>query len=244
MENNEKPTTSSEKVTPSTNSSKIDISKLFLPGSILLAGVLVAGTILYTNLSQANLQGGENSPTNVLTGENFKKWAKELKLNTAAFASCYDGNTTKSEIAKDAQDGTAVGVEGTPTFFINGTKMIGAQPFEVLKAAIDQALAGKNVPESAQPTVDDDPVLGQANAPVTIIEFSDFECPFCRRFWQQTLPEIQKQYIDTGKAKLVYRDFPLSSIHPGAEPAAQAANCANIQGKFWEMHDLIFEKQI
>ena len=92
-------------------------------------------------------------------------------------------------------------------------------------------------------SADDDPFMGDKNAPVTIIEFSDFQCPFCRRFWSDTLSQIKTQYIDTGKVKLVYRDFPLDSIHPGAKPAAEAAECAEDQGKFWEMHDKIFEEQ-
>ncbi len=86
---------------------------------------------------------------------------------------------------------------------------------------------------------DDDPFLGDKNAPVTMIEWSDYECPFCARFYQQTLPQIKSEYIDTGKVKLVYRDFPLG-FHQQAEPAALAANCAGEQGKYFEYHDKIF----
>jgi len=91
-------------------------------------------------------------------------------------------------------------------------------------------------------SVDDDPVKGSSNAKVTIVEFSDFQCPFCARFYSQTLKEIDEQYIKTGKVKLVYRDFPLS-FHQYAQKAAEAAECANEQGKFWEYHDLLFERQ-
>ncbi len=89
---------------------------------------------------------------------------------------------------------------------------------------------------------DDDAVLGDPNAPVTIVEFSDFECPFCGKFWEETFPQVKKKYIDTGKVKLVYRDFPLS-IHEMAQTYAEAAECADEQGKFWEMHDKIFGEQ-
>lgn len=92
------------------------------------------------------------------------------------------------------------------------------------------------------PGEDDDPVKGDANAPITIIEFSDFECPFCGKFFRETLPLIQKEYIDTGIAKLVYRDFPLS-MHENAQKAAEAAECADDQDKFWEYHDKLFENQ-
>ena len=91
-------------------------------------------------------------------------------------------------------------------------------------------------------STDDDAYLGDKDAPVVMIEFSDFQCPFCRSFWRDTLPLIKSEYIDTGKVRFVYRDFPLS-FHPGAMPAAQAAECAEDQGKYWEMHDKIFSEQ-
>jgi protein-disulfide isomerase len=98
-------------------------------------------------------------------------------------------------------------------------------------------------PEIIEVSADDDAVLGDENAPITIIEFSDYECPFCARFYLNTLPRLKSEYIDTGKVKLIYRDFPLSSIHPNAQKAAEAAECAEEQGKYYEMHDKIFENQ-
>ncbi len=91
-------------------------------------------------------------------------------------------------------------------------------------------------------SVDDDPMLGNPKAEVTIVEFSDFQCPFCRTFWRGAFQQIKTEYIDTGKVRFVYRDFPLS-FHPAAQPAAEAAQCANDQGKFWEMHDKLFQEQ-
>ena len=92
-------------------------------------------------------------------------------------------------------------------------------------------------------SADNDPVIGKSDAPITIIEFSDFQCPFCARFHTQTLPLLLEEYIEQGKVKLVFRDFPIQSIHPNALPASVAAECANEQGKFREMHDMLFEKQ-
>ena len=92
-------------------------------------------------------------------------------------------------------------------------------------------------------SADNDPVIGNSDAPITIIEFSDFQCPFCARFHTQTLPLLLEEYIEPGKVKLVFRDFPIQSIHPNALPASVAAECANEQGKFREMHDMLFEKQ-
>ena len=91
--------------------------------------------------------------------------------------------------------------------------------------------------------LDDDAVRGDKDAPVTIVEWSDFECPFCARFFEQALPSIEEEYIKTGKVKLVYRDFPLS-FHTNAQKAAEAAECAGEQGKYWEMHDLLFAQGV
>lgn len=90
--------------------------------------------------------------------------------------------------------------------------------------------------------VDDDAFIGQADAPVTIIEFTDYQCPFCARHFTQTYGQIKQNYIDTGKVKYVSRDFPLS-FHQFAQKASEAAECAEDQGKFWEMHDKLFETQ-
>ncbi len=92
------------------------------------------------------------------------------------------------------------------------------------------------------PTVDDDPTLGEESAPVTVVEFTDYQCPFCGRHYTNTYGQLKKDYIDTGKVKYVVRDFPLS-FHPHAQKTAEATECADDQGKFWEMHDKIFETQ-
>jgi len=84
------------------------------------------------------------------------------------------------------------------------------------------------------------PVLGNSSAKVTIYEFSDFQCPYCQSFFSQTMGQIETSYINTGKAKIIFRYFPLS-FHANAEKAAEAAECANEQGKFWQYHDLLFK---
>ncbi|HLF53928.1 MAG TPA: DsbA family protein [Candidatus Nanoarchaeia archaeon] len=115
----------------------------------------------------------------------------------------------------------------------------------------DSASSGSNkAPDSGDNTgrveidIEGAPVLGEKNAQVTIVEFSDYQCPFCRKFWQETLPSIKKDYIDSGKVKLVYMDFPLG-FHPGAVPYAEAARCAGEKGDdaYYKMHDKIFEEQ-
>jgi len=98
-------------------------------------------------------------------------------------------------------------------------------------------------PEVVDASPDDDPLKGSEDAPVTIIEFSDFQCPLCEGFYTETLPQIEEAYIKTGKVKFIYRDFPLRNTHSYAQKAAEAAECADDQGKFWEYHNMLFENQ-
>ena len=92
-------------------------------------------------------------------------------------------------------------------------------------------------------SVADAPMLGRADAPVTLVEFSDYQCPFCQRFFATTLSALKKHYVDTGKVRYVFRDFPLDQMHPQARKAAEAAHCAGEQGKYWEMHEVLFQNQ-
>ncbi|HYE64582.1 MAG TPA: DsbA family protein [Pyrinomonadaceae bacterium] len=114
---------------------------------------------------------------------------------------------------------------------------------------IKKLLLAKQAPAPAEPqreitiNIDGDPFKGDENARLTLIEFSDYQCPFCSRFVRETFPQIERDYIKTGKIKYIFRDFPLESIHPNALTASAAANCAGEQGKYWEMHDQLFKNQ-
>jgi protein-disulfide isomerase len=89
-----------------------------------------------------------------------------------------------------------------------------------------------------------DPVLGDPNARISIIEFSDFQCPFCARAFEGAVTDFkQSSYFTDGEVNLVYKQFPLNSIHPQAQGAAEASLCAQEQGKFWEYHDALFANQ-
>jgi protein-disulfide isomerase len=85
------------------------------------------------------------------------------------------------------------------------------------------------------------PVKGDANAIVTLIEYSDYQCPFCARNYREVLPLLEKEYIETGKLKFVMRENPIPNLHRDAMGASQAALCAGDQGKYWEMHNLLFD---
>lgn len=100
-------------------------------------------------------------------------------------------------------------------------------------------------PASSKVSVDDDPVLGSKDAKVTLIEFSDYECPFCKRHFDQVYPSLKKDYIDSGKVKMVFRDYPLPFHDPMASFEAGAASCAREQGgdgTYFKFHDAIFTK--
>lgn len=95
------------------------------------------------------------------------------------------------------------------------------------------------VPVSELP-VSDAPVAGDPNAQVVLVEYSDFECPFCARFVADTLPTIRREYVDSGRVQMAFRHMPLDRIHKFAQRAAEAAACADDQRKFWPMHDSLF----
>ena len=89
--------------------------------------------------------------------------------------------------------------------------------------------------------VDDGRMRGRADAPLTLIEYSDFTCGYCLKFFKETLPQLQSKYIDTGKVRFVYRDYPRADRGIGVE-AAVAARCAGVQGRYWAMHDRLFSE--
>jgi protein-disulfide isomerase len=99
--------------------------------------------------------------------------------------------------------------------------------------------SGNKKSRIAKVSLSDKPRMGEGEAKIAIIEFSDFECPFCRRHNSQTLPKLKETYIDTGKVQYVMRDYPLS-FHRQAKSAAIAANCAGKQNNYWQMHDKLF----
>ena len=145
-------------------------------------------------------------------------------------------------------------VIGIAAFFIGtfvsslDSEQVSQEELENAIAELELKILEKQLPDN-QPNIpleisaDNDPIIGNPDAEITIIEFSDFQCPFCARFHIQTLPTLMEEYIEKGTVKLVFRDFPIQSIHPNAVPASVAAECANEQGKFKQMHDILFERQ-
>jgi protein-disulfide isomerase len=100
-----------------------------------------------------------------------------------------------------------------------------------------------NLTEDVTIILEGAPSIGEKSAKVTIVEFSDYQCPLSSRYFNWTMEKVVKDYVKTGKVRYVFRDLPLESIHPLAEKAAEAARCAGDQGKYWEMHDRFFRNQ-
>jgi protein-disulfide isomerase len=113
---------------------------------------------------------------------------------------------------------------------------------EVLALAPIKSLIMENRPVNISMSIEEVPTLGASDAKLAIVEFSDFQCPYCGRHVVQTYPTIKKQYIDTGQLKYAFFDFPLGN-HKLAPKASESAHCAGEQGKFWEMHDELFANQ-
>jgi len=177
-----------------------------------------------------------------------------------AWEACRASAEAKARIDADVAQGASLGVPGTPTFAINGKGQFGLPlppgTLESLVAGAIQAAkddaAAKNIPPAAYYAtailgggaaelpvpVGGAPVRGPADAWVTLVEFSDFECPFCRSAEAQV---EQVLALHPSDVRLVYKQFPLTSLHDRALPAALAADCAGQQDKFWQMHDLLMQ---
>ena len=186
----------------------------------------------------------------------MKKGAETIGLDADEFNACIDNEEPLEDIKKDYFDGSDLEFKELPAYVVGGHVLNEGASASELTTIIDALLQREetgSLPDTVitvtpSPTPDTDfeeesvTTKGSPDAPITIVEFSDFQCPYCERFFANTLPQLEKEYIDTGKVKLVYKDFPLS-FHEQAMPAALAAECAGEQGKYWEMHDKLFSEQ-
>jgi protein-disulfide isomerase len=206
---------------------------------------------------------------------DFEGYAKQLGLNVDTFKADLASTKFDAMIDRDKALASKLGASGTPAFFINGHKLVGAQPLEKFKALIDEQksvaekklasgtsaaglyealiASGVDAPAAAQPppgapapaaakkveVAGFNPVRGPKAAPVTMVMWSDFQCPFCSRV-EPTVKQVEETY--GSKVKVVWRNEPLP-FHNNAMPAAKAAMAAAEQGKFWEMHDKLFDNQ-
>ncbi len=179
--------------------------------------------------------------------------AQNIGLNPTQFQECLKSGKYRNVIEADLAEGQKRGVQGTPTTFINDQTVGGAYPLEhfvgVIESILDPtkpkpAAQAEQKPEPPPAVVqfndlEDRPSLGPKDAPVTLVEYSDFFCPFCQRV-TPTLEQLVKNY--PGKIRRVWRHYPLA-FHQGADRVHEASECAHEQGKFWPYHDKLFQKQ-
>ncbi len=171
-------------------------------------------------------------------GDTFKALAGDLGLEQAQFDACLDGGKYAEQVQADYAEGVGVGVSGTPGFRINGTELSGAQPFAAFQKQIEYFLAGGVAP-TLEVAADSYRSMGEADAPVVVTEFSDYQCTTCAELEH----ELIARYVDTGEVRFVFRHYPVAQIHPYATQAAQAAVCAGEQDSYWEMHNRLFAGQ-
>ncbi len=245
------------------------IGSVLISLSILYSNGVITLKLPFTNGSPtAVVPAASGAPTASLE-EKLVNLASSQGLNTNKFKQCLTSKKFEAEVKKDMADAQTAQVNGTPGFIIgtssadgniDGVRVAGAYPYETFQQAFDKISAGlapQEVVDSfseeiiaqqgvsvGKSSVDDDAVLGDKNAPITVIEFSDYECPFCKRHFTQVYPDIKKNYIDTGKVKLVFRDFVAVPSHdPGATLEAMAAECVKDQKgdeAYYKFHDAIF----
>lgn len=199
---------------------------------------------------------------------DLEGYATELGLDMAKFKADMASPTIKEQVAQQDAACVKVGATGTPAFFVNGRKLSGAKPFPDFKVLIEEELAkAKKLVEAGTPRAEiyekvlkegrktkvsgldgpvrrfdlsNSPSSGPAGAVATLVIFSDFECPFCSTI-VEPVHEAEKKM--PGQIRVVFKQFPLTSIHPNAKPAAIASLAAHRQGRFWEYHDILFKNQ-
>ena len=161
-----------------------------------------------------------------------------------------DNNSCGSAPANGVQIFTLIGVIVAVIFLVlisnNITTMMGTPIAnnEIVKEIVPVKVAAKQ-PSTApdinmENLIGGNAIKGDINAKVTMVEFSDYECPYCARYYKNTYPQIISEYVDTGKVKIVFRDYPLP-FHGKAQKAGEAAECAGEQDKYYEMHDKLFD---
>ncbi len=259
---------------------------LLTPAAIVIGAGIIAGAIRYTRddgadeeLAQAILElqaqvavlgeapasslddgGGASTVQDLRTV--FGGYAKQAGADETQFQACLTKQENVALLNAHVQRGRELGVNGTPTFFINNKKIVGAQPQALFEEIIDaelegsptavteyspalQQLAATTPPrfEIMAGTVDLSGAQfeGDEGARVVIAEFSDFQCPFCKRWTEQTMGPLLAKYGED--VRLAFLHFPITQLHANAGNASVAAICAAEQGKFWEMHDLLFARQ-
>jgi protein-disulfide isomerase len=202
---------------------------------------IIASDRGFSTPSEGGSEGVRETPgpvdrnTNNFEGSMKRNGAMFCGLLLSGFLVAASGfSQTNEDLKKDIQS-LKEGQQAIQKDLQEIKKLIAARPAAGAPGA-EQAM-------NAVISVDGEPFKGDKNAKLTLVEFSEFQCPFCGRHVRDTYPQLDKEYIQTGKVKYVFRDLPLESIHKNAFKAAEASHCAGEQNKYWEMHDRLFANQ-
>ena len=220
----------------------------------LVVALLIVGTIGFFVLLVSNGDGKISLPGMNKTEYNQNSLASKLELKMKDFRECLDSSKYVDKVQSQFEEGISAGITGTPGVYVNEYLVKGAYPYEAFKDIIDDILAGRQVviddaPEielptegaaNLKPVTEADHYLGDINAPIKLIEFSDFQCPYCSRV-HPTLQQLVDDY--NGQVVWIYRHYPLDQLHPYSRTAAEASECAAEQDMFWEYADALFENQ-
>jgi len=227
-----------------------------VPAAIVVSGLIIALAVVFGGSKGTSAPAG----TNTAEGSSLIEVVKDLGIKEKAFNKCIEDGDTAAKVNEDIAGITAIASQqgfGTPYNIVIDTKtgakipVVGAQPFTNVQKLIELILSDDptvadlsvdiTIPEV---TLEGDHTNGDADARIQIVEYSDFECPFCGRF-HETMNQVMAQYGESGDVNWTYRHFPLDQIHPQARPLAIASECvAELGGneKFWEFSNIMFGK--
>lgn len=243
-------------------------NKNLVPAAIVVAGLIIAAAVYLRSPASPPATQNPTQPESALPALMTLASSKLVPAaQRPAFARCVEDEKYKNKIQAEMEEAGSLGAQGTPFPVIitdAGETMVlpGAVPFDTLKVIIDQLIAGKKsaeiiaalptpearqafsrkLPKTLPPVTAQDHLKGDAKAPIKIVEYSDFDCPFCARF-HGTMNQIIQTYGDKNQVAWIFRNLPLTSLHPESFQKAEIAECVNEaagSAKYWEFNDRVF----
>jgi len=242
-ESTEKSTVQNNNIEPKTKPS------FGIPQAIVTGAVIIGLALIFVFAPTKSIK----KPVGTKMYSAIELFATNLGVDADEFETCMDKDETVQTVKDQVNLAKPLGVQGTPTSIIivastnQQIQIVGALPADIIKSTIDMGLAGKTVPlnEEQKPKANTtilatDHIVGNPNAPIVIVEYSDSDCPYCQKF-HTTMQEVKDTYGD--KVAWVYRHFPLDSLHPKARMEAEASECvAKLSNNetFWEYLEAMF----
>ena len=235
--------------------------ELMVPIAIVIAAVIIALAVVFTN--KGSVTDNKASEQNTAASKSLVEYAKQIGIDEKAFTACQNSGKYNDKINRQIAEAGDAGGQGTPHSIVvttngNLVQVSGAQPLEDykgqdgstkkgLKSLFSEIIAGNNLTNDATvklaPITAEDHFNGDINAPIKIVEYSDIDCPFCKRF-HTTLEQVKALYGD--KVVWVYRHFPIPQLHPDSINKSHATECvAELGGndKFWQYLKLLSDSE-